>query len=414
MIIPSIDLMDGKAVQLRQGSEKVLERDDPEALAARFGRFGEIAVIDLDAAMDRGSNEPLIGRLCRAAECRVGGGIRSIDDARRMIAAGAARVIVGTKAFEGDRVNHEFLSGFASAVGREQIILAIDAREGKVVTQAWKHNTGLDLMKVVEEVEPYASQLLFTVVEKEGMMQGTDMDLIRRLAISTEVGLTAAGGVSTMKEIEALAQIGADVQLGMALYTGKINLEEGFLRCLNWREPLLPTVACDPSGQVLMLAYSSKESLAMTFATGKMWYYSRSRDKLWKKGETSGNVQSFIRIRVDCDRDALLATVIQEGAACHTGLYSCFGGRRFSLQELYDIVRDRFEHPVPGSYTATLDDAKVREKLIEEAGEVIEARGRDEIIWEAADLLYFLTALAARSGVTLEDILAELRRRRKK
>ena len=190
--------------------------------------------------------------------------------------------------------------------------------------------------------------------------------------------------------------------------------EEGLIRCLNWREPLLPTVACDTSGQVLMLAYSNKESLAMTFATGKMWYYSRSRDTLWMKGETSGSVQSFLRVRVDCDRDALLATVSQTGAACHTGFYSCFGGRRFGLQELYDVVRNRFEHPVPGSYTATLDDVKVREKLIEEAREVVEAKGREEIVWEAADLLYFLTALAAKSGVTLEDILAELRRRRKK
>jgi phosphoribosyl-ATP pyrophosphohydrolase/phosphoribosyl-AMP cyclohydrolase len=144
-----------------------------------------------------------------------------------------------------------------------------------------------------------------------------------------------------------------------------------------------------------------------------MWYYSRSRERLWNKGETSGHVQRFIRMRADCDRDALLATVEQEGAACHLGSYSCFGDRRFTLQELSQVVKDRLENPTPNSYTATLTPDLVREKLLEEAHEVVEAEGSEHTIHEAADVLYFLVALLARSGVELDEVMYELRRRRR-
>jgi len=145
-----------------------------------------------------------------------------------------------------------------------------------------------------------------------------------------------------------------------------------------------------------------------------MHYFSRSRQKLWMKGETSGNIQKMVRLRADCDRDTILAQVVQHNVACHTGSYSCFGSRKFSLQELYEVIRERLTHPQPASYTATLTPEKVREKLLEEAQEVVEAKERDHIIWEAADVLYFLTVLLAREGISLDDVLHELNRRRKK
>jgi len=414
MIIPSIDIMDGSAVQLRQGKDKVLEGPPPLELADSFGRFGEIAVIDLDAAMGRGGNRDLLAALCRRADCRVGGGIRTVEDARELLSMGAVRIIVGTRAFEKDALDRAFLEDLAAAVDRRRIMIAVDALGGEIVTRGWTHRTGIRLFDVLEEIETWAGGLLFTCVEKEGCLQGTDMDTIRRLRERARGRLTVAGGVTSMDEVRALAGIGVDVQLGMALYTGRISLEEGFVESLDWAKGLIPTVTCDEAGRVLMLAYSSRESLQKTLQTGAMWYFSRSRNRLWMKGETSGNTQALVGVRADCDRDTVLAVVRQKGPACHLGEPSCFGEKRFGWHDLYAVVEDRLKHPVEGSYTATLTDRAVREKLLEEAREVTEAAERDHVIWEAADVLYFLTVLMAREGVGIEDVMNELRRRRKK
>lgn len=413
MIIPSIDLMSGKAVQLKQGKEKILEQENPIELAKEFNKYNEIAVIDLDAAMGKGNNDNLIKQICSIADCRVGGGIRNPERAKELISWGASKIIIGSKAFENDQVNHEFLASLNSAIGKQHIIIAIDAFEGEIVTQAWKHKTGLKLFEVVKELEKYASGFLYTCVEKEGGLQGTDLATIQQLSNISTNQLTVAGGVTTMEEIRKLAKLEVDVQLGMAIYTGKIKLDAAFIESLNWKSELIPTITCDSDGQVLILAYSNKESLYKTFETGRMWYFSRSRDKLWMKGETSGHVQNLIKIRNDCDSDALLATIRQEGVACHEGSYSCFGDKNFSFNDLYRVIKDRFENPQPGSYTATLTDKKVREKLLEEVEEVVIAKKKDEIIWEAADVLYFLTVLLAKSGIEISEVLNELRRRRK-
>jgi len=413
MIIPSIDLMNGKAVQLKQGKQKILERDNPIDLAKDFNRYNEIAVIDLDAAMGKGKNNDVVKQICSVADCRVGGGIRQPERTRELISWGASKIIIGSKAFENNQINYKFLANLNSTVGRQQIIIAIDAYEGEIVTHAWKHKTGLKLFEVVKELEQYAAEFLYTCVEKEGGLQGTDLETIEKLRQITTNQLTVAGGVTTMEEIRKLAKLEVDVQLGMALYTGKIKLDEAFIESLNWKSELIPTITCNSDGQVLMLAYSNKASLFKSFETGRMWYFSRSRNQLWMKGETSGHVQALVKIRNDCDSDALLATVQQQGVACHLGSYSCFGDKKFSLSELYDVIKDRFENPRPGSYTATLTDKKVREKLLEEAEEVVIAKTKDEIIWEAADVLYFLTVILAKSGVEINEVLKELRRRRK-
>jgi len=412
MIIPSIDLSQGKAVQLKQGKEKVLERDNPLDLVRDFSRFGDLAVIDLDAAMGTGSNTPFIQKICQTADCRVGGGIRSVEDAADRINWGARKVIIGTKAFDGPKVNTAFLHNLRSTLGREKIIVAVDSVGGKIVTNGWRTATGLDVFQAIQQVEPYVSEFLFTCVEKEGLMQGTDMKLLRLLRKATTLPLTAAGGITSSKEIQELSSLGFDVQLGMAIYTGKLSVPEAFLASLKWTSSLIPTITADPSSQVLMLAYSSRESLKKTFETSRVWYYSRSRKRLWQKGETSGNYQEFRKIRSDCDGDALLITADQQGVACHKGRYSCFGERKFTLEQLQKVLRKRIKEKPEHSYTASLTDKVLAEKIREEAIELAGAESLNETVWEAADLLYFIMVLLAKRGIPVRDVMKELERRR--
>lgn len=180
---------------------------------------------------------------------------------------------------------------------------------------------------------------------------------------------------------------------------------------------LIPTIVKDEQGNVLMLAYSSKESLARALETRKGIYFSRSRNKLWIKGETSGNTQELIDIKTDCDRDSLLFIVKQKGNACHLNRYSCFEEeKKFDLEELYQKIKSRINSPDSNSYTKklVLDKELLKRKLIEEAAEVITAKNKDELIWECSDLIYFLLVYMAEAGVTLEDIYKENLRRDKK
>jgi phosphoribosylformimino-5-aminoimidazole carboxamide ribotide isomerase len=226
MIIPCIDLMDGKVVQLVQGREKALEGDSPEEMLRKFAAFPEIQVIDLDAAMGRGSNSGLVSLLASKAVTRVGGGVRSVERARELLAQGAHRVIVGTAAFGATGVNAEFLSSLCEAVGRECLIVALDSKAGRSVVKGRQESTNFTAGEVLRELEPYCSGYLCTYVDKEGMMQGTDLAWFRRLRAATPLELTAAGGITTMEEVRALQSMNVHAALGMAIYTGKLSLKE--------------------------------------------------------------------------------------------------------------------------------------------------------------------------------------------
>ena len=422
MVIASIDIQNGKVVQLKQGQELVLQRDNPEELAVEFNRYGEVALIDLDAAMGKGSNFSLLVSLLRKAECRVGCGIRSVEQAKQLIRLGAKKIIIGSQAFRDPkqenifRVNTALLETFANAIGRERLIVAVDARDGEIVVDAWKTRTGLPLIDSAKAVEPYAAELLFTCVEREGTMSGIDSVIVKRLRAELFSVITVAGGISSLDEIESLAALGCDVQLGMALYTGKIALADAFVRSLNWRKGngMLPVIAQAPDGQVLMTGFVDRDALIETFKRGKLCLHSRTRNALWMKGERSGNTLRLLRLRADCDRDALLAEVEPAGPVCHTGGWSCFStDRQFTWQFLQSIIEERFRNAPPDSYTATLDNDKVRKKLMEEAFEVCTANSHAEVVWEAADLVYFTTALMSREKVSVAEVLAELDRRHK-
>ncbi|MGD1093297.1 MAG: 1-(5-phosphoribosyl)-5-[(5-phosphoribosylamino)methylideneamino] imidazole-4-carboxamide isomerase [Bryobacteraceae bacterium] len=220
MIIPCIDLMDGKVVQLVQGRDKALEGDAPLEMLRKFAAFPEIQVIDLDAAMGKGENHGIVQLLASHATCRVGGGVRTPERARKLVEQGAHRVIVGTAAFT------PVLAEIAAAVGSERLIVALDSKGGKVVVKGWQEATDLTAEEIVGSLEPYCGGFLCTYVDKEGMMQGTDLDWFRRLRAATQHELTAAGGITTLEEIRELAALGIHAALGMAIYTGRLNLEE--------------------------------------------------------------------------------------------------------------------------------------------------------------------------------------------
>ncbi len=226
MIIPCIDLMDGKVVQLVQGREKALEGDSPEAMLERFAGFPEIQVIDLDAAMGRGSNDGLVRMLASRAVTRVGGGVRTAERARGLVEQGAHRVIVGTSAFTATGINATLLAAIRDAIGRERLVVAVDSKGGRIVVKGWQEATDLTAEQVLADLEPYCSGFLCTYVDKEGMMQGTDLDWFRRLRAATSLELTAAGGITTMEDIRALAAMDIHAALGMAIYTGRLKLEE--------------------------------------------------------------------------------------------------------------------------------------------------------------------------------------------
>jgi phosphoribosylformimino-5-aminoimidazole carboxamide ribotide isomerase len=226
MIVPCIDLMDGKVVQLIQGREKALEGGTPDEMLARFAGFPELQVIDLDAAIGRGSNDRIVEHLAEQAPCRVGGGVRSIERAQKLVAQGARKVIVGTSAFNPEGVRHGFLVELRDAIGKERLLIALDSLKGRIVVKGWRESLDLAAEEVLSELEPYCSGFLCTYVDKEGLMQGTDLDWFRNLRSATRLELTAAGGITTLDEVRALIAMNVHAALGMSIYTGKLKLED--------------------------------------------------------------------------------------------------------------------------------------------------------------------------------------------
>jgi len=406
MIVPSIDIMGGRAVQLRRGKEFVLDGGDPVERLEEFAIAGEVAVVDLDAALGRGSNADLIRDLVRRAPCRVGGGIRDLDSARRWLDDGAVQIVIGTAA----------TPEFCGALPRERVVAAVDAKRGEIVVDGWRRTTGVPVLERVGELAPVVGGFLFTQVEKEGEMRGFDGDAVEAVVrAAAGARVTAAGGIVTAADVAKLDRIGADAQVGMALYTGKLSLGDAVAAPLTKPLPgdVWPTVVCDEAGRTLGLVWSSRESLARAVAERRGIYWSRSRQELWIKGETSGNTQQLLRVDLDCDRDALRFIVRQAGAGfCHLDRRSCWPSD-FDLADLEMTLADRVARPIAGSGTAKLlaDPALLAAKLREEAGELARAESTGDVVRETADVLYMALVALARGGGTLADVRAELARR---
>src|SRR5688500_14090472 len=225
MLIPSIDLQNGHVVQLVQGERLAIEAPDPEPWIARFSRFPRVQLIDLDAAKGRGDNTPLVTGICRRLPCRVGGGIRSVERAQAVLDAGAQAVIASSALFRDGQVDVEFAKSLADAAGAERVIAAVDSRGGRVAIHGWRTILPITAVEAVRALEPYCSEFLYTHVDTEGLMQGTDMEAILAVRRATGRRLTAAGGITTREEIDRLHADGIDAVVGMAIYTGQLSLD---------------------------------------------------------------------------------------------------------------------------------------------------------------------------------------------
>jgi phosphoribosylformimino-5-aminoimidazole carboxamide ribotide isomerase len=224
MLIPSIDLQGGRIVQLVQGERLAVASNDIDEWVDRFKGFARVQLIDLDAAKGHGNNDALVTSICSRLPCQVGGGIRTIERAQTLLRQGARRVILGSALFTADNVNVPFARSIAEAVGAERLIAAVDSREGKVVIHGWRTMLPLTAVEAIRKLDPFVGGFLYTHVDLEGLMQGTDIAAIGVIRQATSRRVTAAGGITTAEEIAHLESIGVDAVVGMALYTGRLKL----------------------------------------------------------------------------------------------------------------------------------------------------------------------------------------------
>ncbi len=406
MIVASIDLQGGQAVQLVGGQKLAIAAGDPMPIAERFSRVGEIAVIDLDAALGTGNNAALVEAICQRYPCRVGGGIRDLETARYWLNAGARKIILGTAA------TPELLS----QLPKDRVIAALDAVQGEVVTHGWQTRTGESIDQRMAALLPYVQGFLITFVEREGRLGGTDVERMAPLVRAAgRTRITFAGGFTTAAEIALADQLGADAQVGMALYSGRLDLADAFAAPLRTDrdDGLWATVVTDTDGHALGMCWSSAESLRVAVQEGRGVYWSRSRNALWRKGETSGAWQKLVRVDADCDRDALRFVVEQQAPGfCHENTWTCWGNVH-GLSALAQTMQQRRQQPEPGSYTQRLlaEPMLLAAKLREEVEELIEASTPEHVTQEAADVLYFTLARMTAAGVSLADVARVLDQR---
>jgi phosphoribosylformimino-5-aminoimidazole carboxamide ribotide isomerase len=224
MLIPSIDLLGGRIVQLVQGERLALESDAIDEWIARFAGWPKVQLIDLDAAKAQGHNNALVSRICSALPCRVGGGIRSVARAREVTEGGATHAIVGSALFRNGAVDEAFAAELARDIGPERLIAAVDSKGGRVVIDGWRTALPLSAIEAIRRLEPFFGGFLYTHVDREGLLQGTDVGAIAAVRAATSRDVIAAGGITTMEEVDELDAMGVDAVVGMALYTGRLTL----------------------------------------------------------------------------------------------------------------------------------------------------------------------------------------------
>ncbi len=223
MLIPSIDVMGGKIVQLVQGERKALESDDFDYWIGRFAQYPLVQLIDLDAAMGRGDNGNLVAMICRRLPCQIGGGIRTIARAQELLDLGARRVILGSSLIKAGAIDTEFAEQCAVSIGAERLTFAIDSRGGKVSIKGWKEETSIDPLAMVRLLDPFCRAFLYTHIDTEGTMSGFPMEVAERLRKATARQMIVAGGIRSMDEVTQLEALNVDAVVGMAIYTDAIK-----------------------------------------------------------------------------------------------------------------------------------------------------------------------------------------------
>ncbi len=464
-VIPCLDVAAGRVVK---GTRFVDFRDegDPVEAAVRYEAEGadELTFLDIAAAHEnRGTLVSLVSRVAEVLSIpfTVGGGVRSVEDADSLLKAGADRVTVNTAA----AAEPELIRRLSEQFGAQCVVLALDGKRVRgdggavrlvVTTHGGRRITGRGVVEWAAEAASLgAGEILLTSVDADGTREGFDVEMLRAVRSAADVPIVASGGAGKLAHfVAAVRDGGADAVLAAGVFHERVFTigevkqalsSAGIPVRLGGVAPapeaagplpvtfdeagLVPVVVRDVrNGEVLTLAWASEEALELTRTTGFSHFFSRSRKKLWKKGETSGNVQRVASISVDCDGDAVVYDVVPEGPACHTGSRSCFRVARtldaaaaapaLDLGPLFSIVADRQKNPVAGSYTNHLLDAgiaRIAKKVGEEGVETaLAALVEDDgaLAGEAADLLYHLAVLLTARGLSPSDVERKLRERR--
>ena len=223
MLIPSIDLMGGKIVQLVQGEKKALEFEDFDYWIERFSKYPLVQVIDLDAARHAGDNRHIVNQIVQRLNCQVGGGIRSLETAREVLQAGARRVILGSSLLEDGKINTQFAATMTNALGAAALVFALDSRGGRVAIDGWRKDTAVTAFDMIRALEPFCETFLYTHIDTEGLMGGIPMHTVNAIRQATSRRLAVAGGITTQQEIDQLHALRMDAVVGMALYSGKLS-----------------------------------------------------------------------------------------------------------------------------------------------------------------------------------------------
>ncbi len=448
-IIPCLDFKNGRVVKGEKFTN-LKDAGDPVKLARQYAETGADELVFLDISATNESRGTVLGYVEEISKVSsipltVGGGIRDLRDIEAVLAKGATKVAINSAAVK----NPELIDQAAKEFGSDKIVVAIDVVKANnswlVVTHGGNLVTKLDAIEWAKEVEKRgAGSLLVTSKDADGAKAGYDLELIRHLKVKVKIPLIASGGAGCLEHLKEGAKAGADGLLAASIFHfGEVSIQEckeylalsGFAVSPVKLEPkfdekgLVVAIAVDAQdGTVLMQAYMNKEAWDLTIKTGRATYFSRSRQKIWVKGEESGHRQMVKEIRLDCDRDSVLLIVEQTGAACHTNNRSCFYTPVFGnnsphmgtlLTNLQKTIHERRENPVSGSYTNYLFEKgldKILKKVGEESSEVIIAaknKVKEEIVYETADLLYHLSVLLEERGLGWNDIALELSKREK-
>ncbi|MDD2430799.1 MAG: imidazole glycerol phosphate synthase subunit HisF [Firmicutes bacterium] len=445
-IIPCLDFQDGHVVK-GIGFIDLKDVGDPITLAKKYERDGadEIVFLDISAtAKGKETAYEYVEAIAREIDIPliIGGGIRSIKDMEKAFLLGASRVSINSAAVE----NPDFINEASERFGSEKVIVAIDVQEKEdswaVLTHGGKRISELDAILWAKEVEERgAGAILVTSRDFDGAKKGYDLRLLEALKDAVNLPIIASGGAGKLEDLRAGIEAGADAVLAASIfhfnqlsikackeYLAKNGIAvsgTGLEPVFNEQGLVVATSVDYLDNKVLMQAYMNKEAWERTLATKRATYFSRSRQKLWVKGEESGNFQVVKNILLDCDRDSVLLIVEQTGPACHTNNRSCFYTSFYenntnigeSLSELSKTIKSRKSSPKPGSYTNYLFDKgldKILKKVGEETSEVIIAAknlSKSELTYEVSDLIYHLTVLLEERELRWQDISIELQKR---
>ncbi|MHA1671737.1 MAG: bifunctional phosphoribosyl-AMP cyclohydrolase/phosphoribosyl-ATP diphosphatase HisIE [Promethearchaeota archaeon] len=362
--------------------------------AKRINYFGNIIVSNC-------TSSNLLKKICNVAECYLMMNSPEFETIKSALQMGVKKVIIHEK----DVMN------IGKRISKNIIIAKITLQKKSLLNLK---NLEEDLKVIFNRVNPYCSEILIDYDEKLYLDQSTLLEIIKIISTLNQNSLTFL--VLNNKISIELERKGINPFISSKEMIEEKEMIKIFNSIINFQkqEGLIPTIIQDVHDQILMLAYSSQDSLKQALIQKKGIYYSRSRKSIWIKGETSGNYQSLIKARYDCDQDTLLFTVQQTGNACHLQRYSCFGNKEFKLSDLYEIIYDRILNPTVNSYTSKIskEERLIIDKIKEESEEVINYTDDGNLVWEIADLLYFIMVLMAKKGIKLQDIINELWSRR--